>query len=1838
MSSSGTPHSTNGPPRGTSSSPSRHNNPGESGGSSSMNDRYSSSSSGGGREFGNSCRGPPNHNNGPMDRSRPSRFDKDPPPYSSYNSGVGRGGWSNRGGRGGFNSQFKSSRPMGGRPFRSRSRSRSRSRERRDNTFQVNARNRFRGDRSRERSRDRLPQRHPLDSNRASSPVRGDGFRHGSPDRLSRHSDPQHDHSRRHSPPPQERHPSSPLPRQGGQSNTNKSDVAARTSPRPELIVSPPQSVEAGSSSTQLNNLPSARLPDQMQSPHRALADSTGSSQLKTGPPYSSPRVASPHSSSPKTTLNPPTSFSSPKQHHPPSSMAKQSSHLPLSPAPTSSPGHPPGRTSPLRQPPTSNAGAHSSPRPRSGDVSRQPTSLVGPHSPHQGLPGAGSSPHPAATSRHEIAPTTSSKRHASKRDDLSPLKPFLSRRGSFDLMQQAHRTSPKVAPSGGSSPSKPHAPPNQRRRSIDGEDKCIATSVRRKSIDEVIEAEASVARLEETILEPPKPKEAGDESSSFSIKQRPRLGWGQGLAAASSPNAGAATATTATTVKRPRMGWGMGLVVTQVPSPKAQSDQLPAVSTPPSAQVNLDKVVMPNATDGISPPEPKSAEEVQSALPVACQTPDPVDMEIDEEPIAVASVAVLEVPSQTKPKEQILSSIDQLDAEIADIQSKLTCAKKVIDAQLSLTNETSVSEAAPVDVSPSKKTRPVLVDPKLMAMVNSLMEENKLKATYAHALIEPLGKETVQYMRPVDCPGYENTLVRGRVLHDRMMLRVRKHKQAHYAEMKALATEYGVLKKAWRAKVKKLEKDRKKQEKRTKLRQKEWSTGRGGDDLDKSSSVDEKGHASSANDSQQINYLRSSSRLTNNSATQHTQMSMLKQIADVEKEKQAELWELEVKRKRLKNAMLSSGSSNSPYIIPDMIVDKELVKVKRFIPLPRPLLTGMEANDDGHLDGLHYLNAAQLMNPWSDIEKCIFIDKFLQTPKNFFRIASFLQNKTTGDVISFYYQTKKVLDYKAIIREQQLRRRGAGIKNTWNCWQLSLCAAMALGVKFPPAIQSSLLQQSKFRSHQAAQSILQAASISKDVTAKPDDEEANDSPIVLDLTDFLDDNLFTTGYKLTLRSVRSRFDEFRASADYHPDPPEIDKDSIDAATASPVASRRKPTTPRPVLVKGAAKKAKNNRPTTLKKADDEVPPLSSPGSSKESKDELQPIESPEVPQPLLIPLPMPVVNAPPLFAPSPVPLTPRTTPPPSMSSSLFLNSTTLSSLPPGKRVVQKWTEQEKSDFLKFFSVYGKDWAALTNSIPSKTAAQIKNYYQNYKNRLGLQDVLKKRPDRGPSSGSNTPLSHLQKSPTPSTNSPSHTAARPQPPSAFSFPISIQVPQEFPPAVPTSMNAAQHRLIQLQKELSRIQMQQLPTNTTTSMGGQNTPSIPNSAPGSQLKLLQYSLQQQVQMLQMQMYQQSVQESSNNSAMQGQHSFGIPRLNQPQYYERYKEESKAPMGSTDQQLLLAARAQGDQPPNLPPIEPPAAPVQSASSRMSFSSILNESLGSPQYSSSPSASTPIVIASAPTSISRSSMSSILNRQCESSPVTMHASQPKLPYNPPPPSHLRPPSTFSTTMYHPMHSHRHPLYHDPTTHSSSMQDGQMPIPSYHHPHHQPIQPVQQTMLHHSQLQPLQTSSSSASSMSIHQPIQPMPQSMLQPIQPMHSARHNVPIYSHRPMEDSWSNNPNLATMDQQQHPGSRYYDHSRLAMDKEAAHLREAQEEAAAAALNAAAAAARVEALQRSVVARQEQPVLHLAPPRYTSQLPPQPQFHLNLPRPHDPSIVTNIAASSTPSAGNGSNEQR
>lgn len=76
-------------------------------------------------------------------------------------------------------------------------------------------------------------------------------------------------------------------------------------------------------------------------------------------------------------------------------------------------------------------------------------------------------------------------------------------------------------------------------------------------------------------------------------------------------------------------------------------------------------------------------------------------------------------------------------------------------------------------------------------------------------------------------------------------------------------------------------------------------------------------------------------------------------------------------------------------------------------------------------------------------MEKCIFLDRFLQHPKDFRKIASFLKNKNTKDCIAFYYDSKQTVPYKAALKEHLMRRKRRG---DYSVWDATIQAAIATG------------------------------------------------------------------------------------------------------------------------------------------------------------------------------------------------------------------------------------------------------------------------------------------------------------------------------------------------------------------------------------------------------------------------------------------------------------------------------------------------------------------------------------------------------------------------------------------------------------------------------------------------------------------------------------------------------------------------------------------------------------------------------------------------------------------------
>ncbi|XP_073273576.1 uncharacterized protein [Primulina huaijiensis] len=97
----------------------------------------------------------------------------------------------------------------------------------------------------------------------------------------------------------------------------------------------------------------------------------------------------------------------------------------------------------------------------------------------------------------------------------------------------------------------------------------------------------------------------------------------------------------------------------------------------------------------------------------------------------------------------------------------------------------------------------------------------------------------------------------------------------------------------------------------------------------------------------------------------------------------------------------LLSVSSFKPYRntlkMPALILDKKEMQISRFI------------SDNGLVEDPHTLETERSMiNTWTPEEKDIFIDKLATLGKDFRKIASFLDHKTTAECVEFYYKNHK--------------------------------------------------------------------------------------------------------------------------------------------------------------------------------------------------------------------------------------------------------------------------------------------------------------------------------------------------------------------------------------------------------------------------------------------------------------------------------------------------------------------------------------------------------------------------------------------------------------------------------------------------------------------------------------------------------------------------------------------------------------------------------------------------------------------------------------------------------------
>ncbi|XP_029957721.1 nuclear receptor corepressor 1 isoform X2 [Salarias fasciatus] len=323
--------------------------------------------------------------------------------------------------------------------------------------------------------------------------------------------------------------------------------------------------------------------------------------------------------------------------------------------------------------------------------------------------------------------------------------------------------------------------------------------------------------------------------------------------------------------------------------------------------------------------------------------------------------------------KEELIQSMDRVDREIAKVEQQIFKLKK---------KQQQLEEEAAKPVEPEKPVTPPPVEHKHRSIVQIIYDENRKKAEEAHKILEGLGPkvELPLYNQPSDTKVYHDNIKTNQVMRKKLILFFKRRNHARKQREQKICQRYDQLMEAWEKKVERMENNPRRKAKESRTRE---YYERQFPEIRKQRE-------------QQERFQRVGQRGTGLSATIARSEHEISEIIDG-------LSEQENNEKQMRQLS----------VIPPMMYDSEQRRVK-FI------------NMNGLMDDpMKVYKSRQFMNVWTEHEKEIFKDKFVQHPKNFGLIASYLERKCVADCVLYYYLTKKNHNYKTLVRRNYGRRRG---------------------------------------------------------------------------------------------------------------------------------------------------------------------------------------------------------------------------------------------------------------------------------------------------------------------------------------------------------------------------------------------------------------------------------------------------------------------------------------------------------------------------------------------------------------------------------------------------------------------------------------------------------------------------------------------------------------------------------------------------------------------------------------------------------------------------------------------
>uniref|UniRef100_A0AAX7TQC4 Nuclear receptor corepressor 2 n=1 Tax=Astatotilapia calliptera TaxID=8154 RepID=A0AAX7TQC4_ASTCA len=322
--------------------------------------------------------------------------------------------------------------------------------------------------------------------------------------------------------------------------------------------------------------------------------------------------------------------------------------------------------------------------------------------------------------------------------------------------------------------------------------------------------------------------------------------------------------------------------------------------------------------------------------------------------------------------KEELIQNMDRVDREISMVEQQICKLRK---------KQQQLEEEAAKPHEPERPISPPPSEAKHRSLVQIIYDENRVigkKWLSVHQLffppIQPL------YNQPSDTKQYHENIKINQAMRKKLILYFKRRNHARKQWEQKFCQRYDQLMEAWEKKVERIENNPRRRAKESKVREyyeKQFPEIRKQRELQErmQSRVGQRGGG-----------------LTSSAARSEHEVS---EIIDG-------ISEHENTEKQMRQLA----------VIPPMLFDAEQQRIK-FINMNGLMGDPMKVYKD-----------RQVMNMWSDQEKDTFREKFIQHPKNFSLIASFLERKTVAECVLFYYLTKKNENYKNIVR-RNYRRRG---------------------------------------------------------------------------------------------------------------------------------------------------------------------------------------------------------------------------------------------------------------------------------------------------------------------------------------------------------------------------------------------------------------------------------------------------------------------------------------------------------------------------------------------------------------------------------------------------------------------------------------------------------------------------------------------------------------------------------------------------------------------------------------------------------------------------------------------